>query len=51
LLFCVSFYQAIIRPQIEKENVVVDESAYWVDENLQTELDSQDVLALNETIE
>lgn len=51
LLFCVSFYQAIIRPQIESENVVVDESVYWVDENLQTEWDSQDVLTLNETNE
>jgi len=51
LLFCVSFYQAIIRPQIENENVVVDESVYWVDENLQTEWDFQDVLTLNETDE
>ena len=51
LLFCVSFYQAIIRPQIENENVVVEESAYWVDENLQTEWNSQDILGLDETNE
>ncbi len=31
LLFCVSFYQAIIRPQIEKENVVM--SGDWIDES------------------
>ncbi|MBO7505399.1 hypothetical protein J6T66_04680, partial [bacterium] len=32
LLFCVSFYQAIIRPQIEKENVVVSDN--WIDESV-----------------
>ena len=33
LLFCVSFYQAIIRPQLETEltQANVDESIYWVD--------------------
>lgn len=33
-LFCVSFYQAIIRPQIEKENVVVEDGVYRVDESI-----------------
>ena len=28
MLFCISFYQAIIRPQIESENVVIDDSIY-----------------------
>jgi hypothetical protein len=32
LLFCVSFYQAIIRPQIEGENVHNLENIEWVDE-------------------
>ena len=40
LLFCVSFYQAIIRPQIQKENVVVNES--WIEEDLPEELDYQE---------
>ena len=34
ILFCVSFYQAIIRPQIEKENIVVEDSVYQVDKNV-----------------
>lgn len=33
MLFCVSFYQAIIRPQIEKEEVVA-EAVDWIDENV-----------------
>jgi hypothetical protein len=33
-LFCVSFYQAIIRPQIEGKNVVVDESVNLVGESV-----------------
>lgn len=34
MLFCVSFYQAIIRPQIEKEEIVATESVDWIDENI-----------------
>lgn len=40
LLFCVSFYQAIIRPQIEKENVVVTDN--WIDEKGDMGIDSQE---------
>jgi hypothetical protein len=32
MLFCVSFYHAVIRPQIEKENAVMD-NVYQVAEN------------------
>jgi hypothetical protein len=35
LFFCVSFYEAIVRPQIEKGNAVVDDSAYRVDEDIE----------------
>lgn len=41
LLFCVSFYQAIIRPQIEKENVVVSDN--WIDESVDIQWQSQDI--------
>ena len=34
ILFCVSFYQAIIRPQIEKENIVVNEDIYRSGQNI-----------------
>jgi hypothetical protein len=34
MLFCISFYQAIIRPQIEQENIVLDEAVYSLDENV-----------------
>lgn len=50
LLFCVSFYQAIIRPQIEKENVVADESVYWIDENIENWWNSQEVENVNEGV-
>jgi hypothetical protein len=35
LLFCISFYQAIIRPQLEEELMVAnsDDGIYWVDWN------------------
>lgn len=42
LLFCVSFYQAIIRPQIEKEKINVNDSVYLIDENLWGDLEAQD---------
>ena len=41
LLFCVSFYQAIIRPQIEDENIMVDEASYLVDESADSGLNTQ----------
>ena len=43
MLFCVSFYQAIVRPQIEKENVVVDNSVYWVDEDVEGDWIAQEI--------
>lgn len=49
-LFCVSFYQAIIRPQIENENIMIDESAYLVDENIKVEWNSQEIESSNEII-
>lgn len=51
LLFCISFYQAIIRPQIESENVVVDDGIYWVDENVQMEENTQDDIVDDENTE
>ena len=30
-LFCVSFYQAIIRPNLEEENVIVEKKLVWTD--------------------
>ena len=50
LLFCVSFYQAIIRPQIENENVVVDESVNWIDENVESGWNYQELENENEAI-
>ena len=43
LLFCVSFYQAIIRPQLESENVVVDENVYWINENVESGWNLQEI--------
>ena len=34
ILFCISFYQAIIRPQIEREEIVTADVADWIDENV-----------------
>ena len=48
LLFCVSFYQAIIRPQIENENVVVNDS--WIGEDLQNGWDNQEMEGDSEII-
>ena len=42
LLFCVSFYHAIIRPQIEKANDVEVETMDWV-ESISMEDNSQDI--------
>ena len=41
LLFCVSFYQAIIRPQIEKETTVDD--SYWIAENVDNGWNYQEI--------
>ena len=44
MLFCISFYQAIIRPQIEQENIVLDETVYSLDENVWMEWEVQENL-------
>ena len=44
MLFCISFYQAIIRPQIEQENIVLDEAVYSLDENVWMEWEVQENL-------
>ena len=43
MLFCISFYQAIIRPQIESENVVIDDSIYWVGGNVIDDVETQEI--------
>ena len=49
-LFCISFYQAIIRPQIEIENITVNESSYLTDENVDSGWDSHQVETDNEIV-
>jgi len=50
LLFCVSFYQAIIRPQIEGKNVVVDESVNLVGESVGNDWNSPEIGDVDEIV-
>ena len=43
LLFCVSFYKAIICPQLGNDEVVGDDSMYVADENLEDDWSSQEI--------
>jgi len=42
LLFCISFYKAIIHPQLENDEIIIDDTMYVVDEDLEEEQDIQE---------